>query len=97
MKIKKAVYLRRDNQQTTEKEITGCINTFDELPAEVTPDNWVKLTDFSKDEKGNLEIHIPDSLIDDIIKTNTKIDFDSKISDLKSQLIRLEEIRSKLK
>ena len=95
MKITKVIYLRRDNQQMTEKEILDSLYIHSELPEELTPDNWTKLEGISTDENGNLEIDIPNSLIDDIIYSNTKEDIDKKIAAHLASITQLEGFRSK--
>ena len=87
MKVTKVIYLRRDDEQTTEKEITDYLYLHDELEEEFKPDNWVAVK--------TIEIDIPDSLINDIITANTETDIDSKIAKHEAEIIKLQDFRNR--
>jgi len=95
MKVTKAVYLRRDDQQMTEKELADGIYIHYELEPDFKPDHWTKLTELSIDEEGNLQIDIPDSLINDIISANTETDIAGKIAKHKAEIIKLQDFRNR--
>ena len=87
MKVTKVIYLRRDEDQTTEKEITDYLYLHDELEECFKPDNWVAIK--------SVEIDIPDSLINDIINTNTETDIAGKIAKHKAEIIKLQDFRNR--
>ena len=87
MKITKTIYLRRDDDQVTSKQITDLLYLHDELEDEFKPDNWVAVK--------TVEIDIPDSLINDIITANTTEGIDTKIAHHEAEIIKLQEFRDR--
>lgn len=87
MKVTKVIYLRRDDEQMCNSDITKSVYLHDELEEDFKPDHWTKLQ--------TVEIDIPDSLIDDIIFANTKKDIDNKIAEHLASITKLEDFRNR--
>lgn len=83
MNMIKTLYLRRSDQLLTEEEIFDSIMFAEDLGEDLIPKNWIRLK--------NIVIHIPDSLINDIIRTNTGIELDKKIQEHEAAIARLKD------
>lgn len=82
MRVTKAIYMTCTDKVETKEQAIGCLHISDCLISRVVPESWIKIKE--------IEIDIPDDMIDNIISSNTDIESQIKkheaaINELKKQ------------
>lgn len=95
MKVTKNIYIDNNDQLLTAEDIVGTLFFYGDICEEIKPESWIEIKDFSINSEGNLEIDIPDSLINDIISANTETDIDKQVAELEAKLFKLLKLRDK--
>lgn len=87
MKTTRAVYIVKSDNIVTKEGFANALFIHGEDKLLLAPKGWIFL--------GEVEIDIPDSIIDDIIGANTETDIEKQIAKHEAEITKLVEFRNR--